>query len=141
MISVPTARTALVALVHELGIMAPGTAVVHTRGGLRKWLSGKPFPVVLKTDESYGGRGVRIVDSFTEAERARRALSTPPSLRRAIKRAIVNRDMNYIMPCLCRSRPRRERARVRCGPGRELHDCMIGRERSSRASPSACWRL
>jgi hypothetical protein len=104
-ISVPTARTAFVALAQELGIRAPATSIVRTREELRKWLSGSSFPVVLKTDESYGGRGVRIVDSFTDADRARRALRTPPSLRRAIKRAIVNRDMNYIMPCLCRTRP------------------------------------
>ena len=98
--SVPTARSDLIALARALEIRAPATAVVRTRGELTRWLAEHPFPAVLKTDESYGGRGVRIIGSPAEADDAWRALRTPPSPARAIKRAIVNRDMNYIVPCL-----------------------------------------
>ena len=105
MMSVPTARSELIALAQELGMRAPTMVVVRTREELRTWLRERPFPAVLKTDESYGGRGVRIVGSPTEADHAWRALSTPPSPARAIKRAFVNRDMNYIVPCLRRTRP------------------------------------
>ena len=105
MMSVPRARSELIALAQELGMRAPTTAVVRTREELRTWLREHPFPAVLKTDESYGGRGVRIVGSPTEADHAWRALSTPPSPGRTIKRAVVNRDMNYVVPCLRRTRP------------------------------------
>ena len=102
---VPTARSELMALAHQQGVRAPATAVVGTRDELTTWLAANPLPAVLKTDESHGGRGVRIVDSLTEADRAWRALRTPPSPGRAVKRAIVNRDTNYVIPCLRRSRP------------------------------------
>jgi hypothetical protein len=77
----------------------------QARRELTEWLTENSFPLVLKTDESFGGRGVRIVHSAVEADRAWRALRSPPSPARAIKRAIVNRDMNYAVPSLLRFRP------------------------------------
>ena len=79
MMSVPTARSELIALAQEFGMRAPTTAVARTREGLRTWRRKHPFLAVLKTDESSGGRGGRIVGSPTEADHAWRALSTPPS--------------------------------------------------------------
>jgi hypothetical protein len=61
------------------------------------------FPAVLKTDGSYGGRGLRIVKTPSEARRALQALKAPPSMRRAIKRALINGDQSYLRPCLLRT--------------------------------------
>ena len=103
--AVSTGRTALLTLARELGIRAPATAVAQTREALRQWVADQPWPVVLKTDGSFGGGGVRIVHSLDEAERVWQTLGTPPSLGQAIKRTIVNRDMTDVLPCLRRTRP------------------------------------
>jgi hypothetical protein len=83
----------------------PATAVVHTWEELTEWLVKNGGPAVLKTDGSFGGRGVRVVRTFAEARRAWQALSVQPSLGLAIKRAVVNRDMNHVVPCISRARP------------------------------------
>lgn len=104
-LAVSKGRSAVLTLARELGIRAPATAVAHTREALRQWAADKPWPIVLKTDGSCGGGGVRIVHSLEEAERAWLALGSPPSLGRAIKRMIVNRDMTDVLPWLRRTRP------------------------------------
>ena len=102
---VAATRSRCMAFAHERGIRVPPTAVVHTEPELVDWLARHGCPAVLKTDGSYGGRGVRIIDSMAEASRVWHALSTPPSPARAVKRAIVNRDTTYLLPCLQRTRP------------------------------------
>ena len=103
--SVATGRSDLIAVARALGVRAPATAVARSRQEVRDWLVEYRSPVVLKTDGSYGGGGVQVVDSLDEADRAWRALSAPPSLGRAIKRAIVNRDMTETILCIRRRRP------------------------------------
>ena len=103
--AVATARSDLIAVARELGIRAPATAVARTPEALRRWFVDQPGPLVLKTNGSCGGGGVRIVHSADEAERAWRLLGSPPSLRRAITRSIVNRDLTDIIPWLRRTRP------------------------------------
>jgi biotin carboxylase len=93
------------ACARALGIRGPATAVVRTRAELAAWLAAHGCPAVLKTDGSYGGRGVRIVHSPAEAHRTWDVLGAPPSAGRALKRALVNRDMNYLVPWLRRTRP------------------------------------
>ena len=56
----------------------------HSRDELAKWLAENRFPLVLKTDESFGGGGVRIIGCVAEADRAWQALRSPPSLARAV---------------------------------------------------------
>ncbi len=86
-----------------------GQSTTHDGGAckddLARWLAESRFPFVLKSVESFGGRGVRIVNSAGEADRAWEALTSPPSLARAVKRAIVDRDVNYIVPRLRRILP------------------------------------
>jgi carbamoylphosphate synthase large subunit len=74
------------------------TSVVYSASELKDWLRANGLPAVLKTDGSSGGYGVRIVSSFEEAEAARRKLSAPPSLARAIKRALINRNHTFLVP-------------------------------------------
>jgi hypothetical protein len=100
-----TTRSGQIALARELGIRVPATAVALTRDAVRRWVSEKPGPWVLKTDGSYGGGGVRVVHSAEEAERTWQHLYVAPSLRHAMRRAIVNRDRTEIVPWLRRKRP------------------------------------
>ena len=100
----PTARAALSRVAMELAVRMPATEVVETRADLARWFGQHRGPAVLKTDGSGGGRGVRIVDTLADAWRAWQALTAPPTLRRAIKRTIVNGDATYLLPCLRRTR-------------------------------------
>jgi hypothetical protein len=59
---------------------------------------------VLKADGTSGGNGVRIAQTFEEAERALRTLQAPPVLARATKRAIVDHDTTLLWPSLLRHR-------------------------------------
>jgi hypothetical protein len=102
---VARARARLIALAHQVGVRAPLTAVARTEVELRDWLRTNGYPAVLKTDGSYGGKGVRVVRTVTEALHGWRELSSPPSPPRAIKRAVVNHDLNYLPRCLARVRP------------------------------------
>lgn len=95
-----TERASLIRVARRLGIRAPATAVVRSSEELHAWLRHNGLPAVLKADGTSGGRGVRVVQTADEAERALAALSAPPSLRRALKRAIVNRDTNYVVPAV-----------------------------------------
>src|SRR6202040_999068 len=81
--------------------------------------------VVLKADGTYGGKGVKIVHTLEEAERAFRALQAPPTLARAAKRALVDLDRTLVWPSLLR-----RRALV------NAQEFVTGREATSTV---ACW--
>ena len=51
-----------------------------------------PFPWVMKADYSWGGRGVRIVHSLSEARAFDRVAGSPPSLGMAMKQLFINKD-------------------------------------------------
>jgi len=89
-------RSRLLALVRQEVDAAMETTMVASPGSLKDWLSANGFPAVLKTDGSSGGYGVRVVSSFEEAETARRKLGAPPSLARAVKRALFNRNQTFL---------------------------------------------
>jgi hypothetical protein len=136
-----TARAKLMRLAHEHGIRVPPTTAVHAIGELEDWIDRNGLPAVLKTDGSYGGRGVQVVYAPEEARRAWKALSTPPSLRRAIKRAIVNGDMTYLRPCMSRTGAIVNVQRF-VEDGMRTARWHAGRERCWRASVRAyCTRL
>ena len=60
---------------------------------------------MLKTDGSWGGRGVAIVREAAELPRAWRRISGPPSLPRALKRTLVNLEAGYLFAWIRRARP------------------------------------
>jgi thioredoxin reductase len=98
-------RTRLLRLAQTLGIRVPPTAVAGTEEELADWLAVNGCPAVLKSDGSYGGRGVRVVHAPAEALRGWRELTAPPSPAQALKRALANGDLNYVAPCVLRTRP------------------------------------
>jgi hypothetical protein len=101
---VAKARDSLMALARQQGIRVPDSAVVRTAEELGDWFARHGCPAVLKADGTNGGRGVRIVDTPADGVRALRTLSRPPTLRRALRRAAINRDTNDLQPFVLRTR-------------------------------------
>jgi carbamoylphosphate synthase large subunit len=97
-------RTALLELAMQEGLRVPEFRVVRAREDLNKWGSEAGFPAVLKANGTSGGDGVRIVRSLKEAERAFRTLEAPPLLAKALKRALIDKDMALLWPSLRRQR-------------------------------------
>ena len=98
-------RSGLIALANELAIKAPETAVVSSVEQVRQWIATLGTPLVLKTDGTSGGIGVKIASSEAEAVHAFELLNSPPRLLRTVKRAIVDQDRTLLLPWLQRRRP------------------------------------
>jgi thioesterase domain-containing protein len=90
--SLITSRAALANEARRVGVAAPESDVVDDADALRRWAAGRSMPIVLKTDGSWGGRGVAIVSEAERLRAAWRAISNPPGLPRATKRLLVNRE-------------------------------------------------
>ena len=87
-----------------MGVRVPKTEVIANRTDLKKWANRFGFPAVLKANGTSGGEGVRIVHTLEEAIKALRKLQAPPLLTRAVKRALIDRDLTLIWPLLLRRR-------------------------------------
>jgi glutathione synthase/RimK-type ligase-like ATP-grasp enzyme len=85
-----------VALAREEGLLVPRTEVIGDIGDLRRKLRGCLFPVVLKQNESYGGKGVRIATSASDAERLYLELQTSARVKAALKKSIRKLDLAYL---------------------------------------------
>ncbi len=98
-------RTALATEARALSIPAPATAVIDTADSLTRWVAEHDAPFVLKTDGSWGGRGVAVVRDAAHLREAWRTISNPPSLPRALKRMAVNREAGSLAAWVRRARP------------------------------------
>lgn len=97
-----TSRTALANLAQTLDVTAPATGVVDSADATAQW-AGRP--VVLKTDGSWGGRGVAVLGADADLRQAWRAMSNPPGLPRALKRMVFNLEVGALAAWLRRVRP------------------------------------
>lgn len=91
-------RSQTLAAARAVGVRVPDTARTADRAQLRAWLEDHGFPAVLKTDGSWGGSGVRVVQNHAEAERAFAHLVRLPSKVRALKRLWVDHDGALVEP-------------------------------------------
>jgi hypothetical protein len=98
------ARASFMEAARIEGVRVPRTAQVRNIDELNAWVGGGHVPVVLKSDGSSGGEGVRIVQTAQEAIREFRRLQAPPKLVRGVKRAVIDRDKTLIWPSIFRSR-------------------------------------
>lgn len=96
------ARDRIASLARALGVISPTSVAVSDESDLERQLKVIGFPAVLKTNGSLGGWGVAIVHDLSDAKRAFRKLSVPPGVLRMLKRLVVNRDANLVIPCLLR---------------------------------------
>ena len=97
-------RARFIKVASEAGVRVPRTEVIESIDDLRGWIERVGFPSVLKANGTSGGDGVRVVHNTREAELAFRKLQAPPLAARAVKRAIVDRDMTLLRPALFRQR-------------------------------------
>jgi hypothetical protein len=102
---VVSARFDLLKLADEEGFRIPQTRSILESDDLKAWQAEHPFPWVLKADETWGGRGVRIVNTPEEAERFFLEVSRPFRFRRAVKRMFVNRDPFWFQPWWANRKP------------------------------------
>jgi thioesterase domain-containing protein len=100
-----TSRTGLVSEAWALNLPAPETAVIDDADALDKWITEHDLPIVLKTDGSWGGRGVAIVRSRSSLPTAWRRISNPPGLVRALKRAVLDQELDSFVAWLRRRPP------------------------------------
>jgi Carbamoyl-phosphate synthase L chain, ATP binding domain len=95
-------RGAFMRVAEEEGIRVPKTAVVASNDELRMYVDSMGLPLVLKSNGSSGGDGVKVVHTLEEAERTLRKLKAPPLLARAIKHAALDRDLTLLVPSISR---------------------------------------
>jgi hypothetical protein len=97
-------RAALMAIAEQEGIRVAKTAPIPDTNTLRKWVSEKGLPVVLKSDGSSSGEGIQVATTLHQAERAFHSLRAPVSFLRMAKRALVNRDLRWVRSTFQRRR-------------------------------------
>jgi hypothetical protein len=103
--SVVYARSRFMQVAQEEGVRCPPTEVITNECDLESAVSRIGLPMVLKANVTSGGEGVRVVDTLEDAKREFQALSAPPMLARAAKRALIDRDQRLLWPALLRRRP------------------------------------
>jgi thioesterase domain-containing protein len=96
-----SSRTAVAQEARKAGAAVPETEVVTGPADLAGW----QFPLLLKTDGSWGGRGVALIHSAAQLAPAWATISRPPSLPRAVKRLLVNHESEGLTARLRRRRP------------------------------------
>jgi hypothetical protein len=101
--SAAESRMALLRIAESEGIAVPETVEVKGQEDVEAVIERMGWPLVLKADATSGGQGVRVTWSAGEAMRAERVLHRPPSLARALKRAIVGGDWTHLRPWVRRT--------------------------------------
>jgi ATP-grasp domain len=85
-------RQRLLEAAMSLGVRIPETRAVRSESDIQSWFSDGASSGVLKRNDSWGGEGVRMVNSEAEAVSAYRELCRRPGLMTACKRTLVNGD-------------------------------------------------
>jgi hypothetical protein len=98
-------RASVLAMARDVGVLCPPTETVRSAGDISAWFDRHPGPAVLKTDGSWGGRGVAIVHTEADGRRAWRELRRRLPLARALKRLVVERDPWPLRARLAGTRP------------------------------------
>ena len=87
------------------GVSTPATRVIEDADALETWAAEQSLPVVLKTDGSWGGRGVAVVRRASDLRQAWRRISRPPRMIRAITRTLLKSDANSLAASVLQKRP------------------------------------
>jgi hypothetical protein len=93
-----SARYDLLSLARELGLLIPDTRPINNLEDLKDWAGHHSFPIVLKADGTWGGGGVKVVDTLQEAGEAFLELRQTYNLRRVLTRLSINRDPFWVQP-------------------------------------------
>ena len=126
--AVTASRSRLLEVAKELGVATPDSAAVQDIAALNRWMDGVPRPWVLKAEHSWGGMGVRVVETVAEAHRAFNELRDQPTIMSALKRSVVNQDSYWLADRLTGRPPRiTVQTHVRGRPGDLAMFCENGK--------------
>ncbi|HVO64510.1 MAG TPA: ATP-grasp domain-containing protein [Terriglobales bacterium] len=100
-----SSRWGLLKIAREEGLRVPDTCQVNTMNDLKSWQADHVPPWVLKSDRTWGGRGVKIAQTSDQVEPSFREMTRLFRDVRAIKRLIIDGDPMWIRPWRNRSRP------------------------------------
>jgi hypothetical protein len=100
-----TSRAGIVEIARQGGVAAPATAVIENPAALAAWIDEHGLPAMLKTDGSSGGRGVAVVADRSSLRRLWREMARPPAVHVAVKRALVNHELQSFSATVRRQRP------------------------------------
>lgn len=89
-------RTALLQLAKGLAVPVPETIPIATAADLPAAIDRLGLPLVLKADATFGGRGVRLVDTEAAARRAWHRLHRPSTLLAALRRGVRWKEWTYV---------------------------------------------
>jgi carbamoylphosphate synthase large subunit len=90
--AIVSSRYGLLNLAREEGIHVPRTSLLANPKDLDAWQASEPLPWVSKADGTWGGSGVRVIQSAGQAKNSLKELAQISRFSRAIKRLFVNRD-------------------------------------------------
>jgi hypothetical protein len=94
--SIVSSRYDLLTLAREEGVRVPNTSRADTPEELESWRARESFPWVLKADGTWGGGGVKIVQTPDQVEQSFIQLARIFRFGRAVKRLVVNRDSFWL---------------------------------------------
>jgi predicted ATP-grasp superfamily ATP-dependent carboligase len=97
-------RATFIEMAANEGVRVPKMTVVASLDEMREWATNVGLPIVLKSDCSSGGEGVRVVKTMPDAESAFNKLHAPPMLAQAAKRALIDGDHTRVWPAILRQR-------------------------------------
>jgi hypothetical protein len=100
-----SSRWGLLETARDEGIPVPEMNAIGSLADLKRWHVASALPVVIKADGTWGGRGVRIAHSATEAERCFLELTQAAGMAELIKRILLNRDRDWELLDWKRPRP------------------------------------
>ncbi len=124
--SIVSSRHALLQIAIEEGIPVPKLVAIDEVSDLEHLSVNIPLPWAIKTDGTWGGRGVRVVYSLAEATECFRKLTGRPGAIELMKRMSLNRDRNWIY--LDWNRPRPAAIAQAFIPGRPANCAAVCRE-------------
>src|SRR5579862_4619443 len=96
-------RAGFIAEARAEGIRVPETLSIADRGELDEAIAILGFPLVLKSDGSWGGEGVAIAGNAVEAQAGYEWLSRTPSLLRSLARTVKRRDLHFARDAMAAS--------------------------------------
>jgi Carbamoyl-phosphate synthase L chain, ATP binding domain len=103
--SVVSSRDALWQAARAENILLPEMKVIGSLADLQDWCGSRPSPWVLKADGTWGGHGVKIVNTYHEASAVYEAARRPIKTAAMLKQMFVNRDPFWATSWWTRSRP------------------------------------
>ncbi|QNI33503.1 ATP-grasp domain-containing protein [Alloacidobacterium dinghuense] len=103
--SIVSNRYALLQTALEEGIRVPKLLAINEVSDLEHLSAEIPAPWVIKTDGTWGGRGVRVAYSLAEAGQCLRELTSRPDALQLMKRMSLNRDRDWVYLDWSRPRP------------------------------------